>query len=126
MDKNRFKQLLESTMGNVKPLIMEQVTGDTQNKVTWDSFKERVQNGINTYDYWTFYPRNWGYDPVIQTFKYPQMKYSGYKFVGTYPEGDVEDGIEKFSAYATKIDGDNIIFKTRLGNNEYEVTITKK
>jgi len=24
MDKNRFKQLLESTMGNVKPLIMEQ------------------------------------------------------------------------------------------------------
>jgi len=31
MDKNRFKQLLESTMGNVKPLIMEQVTGDSQN-----------------------------------------------------------------------------------------------
>ena len=25
MDKNRFKQLLESTMGNVKPLVMEQV-----------------------------------------------------------------------------------------------------
>jgi len=24
MDKNRFKQLLESTMGNVKPLIMEE------------------------------------------------------------------------------------------------------
>ena len=26
MDKYRFKQLLESTMGNVKPLIMEQQT----------------------------------------------------------------------------------------------------
>jgi hypothetical protein len=25
MNKNRFKQLLESTMGNVKPLVMEQV-----------------------------------------------------------------------------------------------------
>ena len=29
MELNRFKQLLESTMGNVKPLIMEQITGST-------------------------------------------------------------------------------------------------
>jgi hypothetical protein len=29
MELNRFKQLLESTMGNVKPLIMEQETGNT-------------------------------------------------------------------------------------------------
>ena len=29
MDKNRFKQLLESTIGNVKPLIMEQPQGGT-------------------------------------------------------------------------------------------------
>ena len=31
MELNRFRQLLESTMGNVRPLIMEQVTGDSQN-----------------------------------------------------------------------------------------------
>ena len=30
MELNRFKQLLESTMGNVKPLIMEQVTTSGQ------------------------------------------------------------------------------------------------
>ena len=30
MELNRFNQLLESTMGNVKPLIMEQPTGTTQ------------------------------------------------------------------------------------------------
>ena len=30
MELNRFKQLLESTMGDVKPLIMEQPTGTTQ------------------------------------------------------------------------------------------------
>jgi hypothetical protein len=30
MELNRFKQLLESTMGNVKPLIMEQPTGTTK------------------------------------------------------------------------------------------------
>ena len=30
MELNRFKQLLESTLGNVKPLISEQLTGDTQ------------------------------------------------------------------------------------------------
>jgi len=29
MELNRFKQLLESTMGNVKPLISEQPTGTT-------------------------------------------------------------------------------------------------
>ena len=29
MDKNRFKQLLESTLGNVKPLIYEDVTTNT-------------------------------------------------------------------------------------------------
>ena len=32
MELNRFKQLLESTIGNVKPLIMEQPTGHTVNK----------------------------------------------------------------------------------------------
>ena len=34
MELNRFKQLLESTMGNVKPLIMEQPTGDTPGQIT--------------------------------------------------------------------------------------------
>ena len=31
MDTNRFKQLLESTMGNVKPLLVEQTTRDPKN-----------------------------------------------------------------------------------------------
>lgn len=30
IDTSRFKKLLESTLGDVKPLVMEQVTGDTQ------------------------------------------------------------------------------------------------
>jgi hypothetical protein len=120
MELNRFKQLLESELGNVKPLIMEQ-----ESTISWESFKERVNNGINTYDYWTLYPKKWGDTNEIETFKYPQMKYSGYKFVGPRPQGDENKGIETLSAYATKIDGDNIFFKTKVGNNETEFTITK-
>lgn len=30
IDTSKFRQLLESKLGNVKPLVMEQVTGDTQ------------------------------------------------------------------------------------------------
>ncbi len=35
MNTNRFKQLLESTMGNVKPLINESVTVTSPNENEW-------------------------------------------------------------------------------------------
>jgi len=50
MDKNRFNQLLESTMGNVKPLISEQVTGNTQQiEIDYygDAFDTLYSNGYN-------------------------------------------------------------------------------
>jgi hypothetical protein len=43
MDKNRFKQLLESELGNVKPLITEE--NETINFLLrrWDLFKKRFE-----------------------------------------------------------------------------------
>jgi hypothetical protein len=127
---SKIRHIQESNQRLERRLLNEQLTGGaqttTQNEVTWESFKERVKNGISTFDYWTLYPKKWGDDPEIETFKYPQMKYSGYKFVGSYPQGDENKGIEELQGYATKINGDNIFFKTRIGNDEKEFTITKK
>ena len=57
MELNRFKQLLESTMGNVKPLIMEQPTGttqtstgDTQTSVTSTTTRPTPKYQTPTYD----------------------------------------------------------------------------
>jgi hypothetical protein len=44
MELNRFRELLESTMGNVKPLIMEQVTGNTPT-IFDSSWFEKTPNG---------------------------------------------------------------------------------
>ena len=67
MDKNRFKQLLESIMGDVKPLIMEQPTdcsklklipksgrsdlsgGGTAQSVTWKEDIIKIGNAKYTY-----------------------------------------------------------------------------
>lgn len=67
MDKNRFKQLLESMMGDVKPLIMEQPTdcsklkeipksgrsdlsgGGIAQSVTWKEDIIKIGNAANTY-----------------------------------------------------------------------------
>ena len=45
--KNRFNQLMESTLGNVKPLIMEQPkAGDP---VTLEQLPQEIQNFVKTY-----------------------------------------------------------------------------
>ena len=41
MELNRFKQLLESTMGNVKPLIMEQSNNGITTLITWSKEKNK-------------------------------------------------------------------------------------
>jgi len=41
MDKNRFRQLLESTMGNVRPLIMEQTNNGITTLITWSKEKNK-------------------------------------------------------------------------------------
>ena len=46
MDKYRFKQLLESTLGNVKPLIIENLT--TSLGTNYDSLSPEVQGLITT------------------------------------------------------------------------------
>jgi len=71
MELNRFKQLLESTMGNVKPLIMEEQTGATTipgqtfvNKVATEGIKFVTSEMISS-------------PPFVG-------KYSGYQFGGVF------------------------------------------
>jgi len=45
MDKNRFKQLLESMMGDVKPLIMEQPTDCSKLKLIPKSGRSDLSGG---------------------------------------------------------------------------------
>jgi hypothetical protein len=47
--KNRFNQLLESTMGNVKPLIMEQETGNTITFEVITNNWSKLPNDFNGY-----------------------------------------------------------------------------
>jgi hypothetical protein len=69
MNKNRFKQLLESTMGNVKPLILE------QNKLTMNDFPFCVRNKGQIVQ-----PMN-GYDGYIEVKNAggPKTDYRWYK-----------------------------------------------
>ena len=55
MEKYRFKQLLESTMGNVKPLIMEQETGNT---ITFEVITNDWSKLPNDFDGYLVFP-NW-------------------------------------------------------------------
>ena len=48
MELNRFKQLLESQMGNVKPLIMEQPSGDTTTIFDLSWFEKNPNGTIET------------------------------------------------------------------------------
>lgn len=45
--KNRFNQLLESTIGNVKTLIMEQTTEDAINTLTKQGYSEIPNSGFS-------------------------------------------------------------------------------
>jgi hypothetical protein len=49
MELNRFKQLLESTLGNVKPLIMEQETGNTITFEVITNDWSKLPNSFNGY-----------------------------------------------------------------------------
>ena len=103
MELNRFKQLLESTMGNVKPLIMEQVTNDTLDGQTIVELivkkgsigsSVKLSNG-ETYTYTT---------EDVTTF--PQMVYSGWCQPGTYSSDQLPQGCS-----ATITLGDNSRFR---------------
>jgi hypothetical protein len=91
--KNRFNQLMESTMGDVKPLIMEQSTGETLPVVTKVYIEKygkpdsgrcfqnpKLNNSCDSGN--SFIEFN---DGTI--LKYPNISYSSYVENGTY-EGD--------------------------------------
>lgn len=102
MDKNRFKQLLESTMGNVKPLIMEQPTGGTQtNTMITDIKKFANDNGyLARNNDTTFY-----------------KKFTKFQvFLMVYQNGDVELCVSNNTKAANECDVNNTTFKNTNWN----------
>ena len=89
IDTSKFKKLMESKLGNVKPLINEQVTGDTLDGQTIMELivksgsigsSVKLSNG-KTYTYTT---------EDVTTF--PQMVYSGWCGPGTYTADQLPQG----------------------------------
>jgi hypothetical protein len=71
MELNRFKQLLEATMGNVKPLIMEQ---EIETLLTWAKEKNKDNKYCTpeeTQGAWKYCPRGtWKYTMKDDKFDY--------------------------------------------------------
>jgi len=93
MEKYRFKQLLESTMGNVKPLIMEQPTGDTLPIVTKVYIEKYGKPGLGFCDQNPNLNNSCDSGNSFIEFndgtklKYPNIHFTSYVENGTY-EGD--------------------------------------